>query len=591
MARSSVAQVASAVSLAFGVACLTVGCGVAPVEESSEESVAEAPQEIGTLRQRFVRSHHQHLTRLAAEEANGLDSGIAFPTDMETSDGFCNTSMNPLIRGNCQTDVPEGSPLESYYGGDIYSGTEFQHLHFVRDYANRSKLERIASAEETCFHARSRIVDATSMARDYYAASLEEDAFYWAGHALHTIQDGISSRHTVRTSSSGYHAATNVCIWDLLYTPASICDHDSTGSDQAFRSDCEVGTRECLTPFGLAAEKASVGYLQALATILTTNADLQTTLNVYFDATDTYSGYFSCAGLSSDPLPYNEALADVTVAVGWTHFMPFTKANVQYLLAYNTSSGAVAFYRIDGTTGAVSQVWSWTWTSGWSNFMPFTVSGEPYFLSYKNGTGQVTLDRVKDSLQGTETKWSGNRGTGWSHFVPYTNPLRYVAYKTATGETRADNVLTSGSGLALPNPIQNTWPSETLPIGFRQLHPLVLGSTRYLFAHDDTSGNVKMYSVATSGDPTQVWSSHWHAGWGLTVPVTSEGAPHLLSYRPDNGTAAIDEFVAGGQGTAELRRGAWSTGWTAYVPLTLAGSSAFASYKSATGRLAIDYMR
>jgi hypothetical protein len=41
---------------------------------------------------------------------------------------------------------------------------------------------------------------------------------------------------------------------------------------------------------------------------------------------------------------------------------------------------------------------------------------------------------------------------------------------------------------------------------------------------------------------TELWRNTWQPGWTHFVPFTLGGQAHLLSYKGDNGIAAIDRF-------------------------------------------------
>lgn len=55
------------------------------------------------------------------------------------------------------------------------------------------------------------------------------------------------------------------------------------------------------------------------------------------------------------------------------------------------------------------------------------------------------------------------------------------------------------------------------------------------------------------------YSYSWSAGWTTIKPFTLDGQPHLLGYKNEDGTVAIDKINAGGEGTTEVWRGTGSS--------------------------------
>jgi hypothetical protein len=43
-------------------------------------------------------------------------------------------------------------------------------------------------------------------------------------------------------------------------------------------------------------------------------------------------------------------------------------------------------------------------------------------------------------------------------------------------------------------------------------------------------------------------SCSWSAGWSSIVPLTLDCQPHILGYKNEDGTVAIDKINAGGEG-------------------------------------------
>ena len=54
-------------------------------------------------------------------------------------------------------------------------------------------------------------------------------------------------------------------------------------------------------------------------------------------------------------------------------------------------------------------------------------------------------------------------------------------------------------------------------------------------------------------------SYSWSAGWTTIKPFTLDGQPHILEYKNEDGTVAIDKINAGGEGTTEVWHGTGSS--------------------------------
>ena len=126
-------------------------------------------------------------------------------------------------------------------------------------------------------------------------------------------------------------------------------------------------------------------------------------------------------------------------------------------------------------------------------------------------------------------------------------------------------------------------------LGWTSVVPFVLGSHQHLLEYKRDDGTVAIDRLKDDGSgTTEVWRKTWSKGWTSIVPFTLGGHPHLFEYKQDDGTVAIDRVNDDGHGTTEEWRGSWSKGWTAIVAFVLDGHPHLFEYKQDNGTVAID---
>lgn len=247
---------------------------------------------------------HEDITRFSIEFANSLlnsEFGIAQYWAPVPYGEACD-SGHTLLHGNCVTDSPD-STMTSYYG---VSSSNWQFdgrimdLHFLRDYLGNG----VYGSKASCIQSRDRIINATHVAMDKWAAGDRAGAEYWLGHATHIIQDSFSAAHTTR-SGTLLRTLGDVCTYGRKVS--KVCYHQTIDTrDRVWRTTlaCQLDPNNrswgCLTTYAQSAAYATGGYLRVVGRHVQSGftTDLTAALNAYFDtASDTYAGFHNCSTL------------------------------------------------------------------------------------------------------------------------------------------------------------------------------------------------------------------------------------------------------------------------------------------------------
>jgi hypothetical protein len=296
--RGGVTVVLGAVALA--------GCVGLPAEEEAAvgERRAAFTQGAGPFR------GHEDITRFGIDLANPLietETGVAgfFPTVV--SGDSCDVTTHAILLGGCATDFPD-SRMSARYGVDASDwglAPTLQDLHFLRNWVGD---DGVVTARATCLAARSRIQTATEWAVAAWQADETEEARYWIGHALHTIQDSFAPPHT-RRSGTLLRRLDDVCSY--VREVDGVCFHPELDlGDRVWREtvscalDPDERSWDCLKPQAQAAARATAGYLRVVARYLDAGAtgDLGALLATYFagGALDDFVDYFHCETLGGE---------------------------------------------------------------------------------------------------------------------------------------------------------------------------------------------------------------------------------------------------------------------------------------------------
>jgi hypothetical protein len=280
-------------------ALLAVNCG-GEVDDPTNVGIDQEPFSDGSGALRG----HEDILRFSIEFANTLlksEFGVAGYWTPVPYGEACDSS-HLMLHGNCATDSPD-SQMTSYYGVSSsawQTAGSVQDLHFLRDYLGTG----VYGSKVSCQTSRDRIINATHVAMDKWAAGDRAGAEYWIGHATHIIQDSFSAAHTTR-SGTLLRTMTDVCSYGRQVK--GVCYHSLIDTrDRVWRSTlaCQLDPNNrswgCLTTQAQSAAYATGGYLRVIGRHVHSGftTDLTATLNAWLDtASDGYAGYHSCSAL------------------------------------------------------------------------------------------------------------------------------------------------------------------------------------------------------------------------------------------------------------------------------------------------------
>ncbi len=211
-------------------------------------------------------------------------------------------TTNYLLKGNCGTDMADPT-LQTYLGvnapemSDWHSSPGIQDTHFLRNYVGASG---VVGGWRACHQSRDRIVTATRWAVNFWRKNDKNSAYFYAGHATHTIQDSFSPVHSVRQADN--FIMKDICAWNR--SVAGVCLHD----------EWNAVTHDAIGAFpelSSASIDSTVGYLTAVwqlfqSTACATNDEacetaVRAKLQPFFDTPSTYGGLHTCGSLPNQP--------------------------------------------------------------------------------------------------------------------------------------------------------------------------------------------------------------------------------------------------------------------------------------------------
>jgi hypothetical protein len=281
------------------LALLAVNCG----------GEVDDPENVGIDQEEFTEGvgplrGHEDVLRFSIDFANSLlksEFGINQYWAPVPYGEACDSSHS-MLHGTCVTDSPD-STMTSYYGvssGSWQTDGTIMDLHFLRDYNGTG----VYGSKVSCQKSRARIINATSIAMQYWQAGNRAAAEYWIGHAAHIIQDSFSAAHTTR-SGTLLRTLGDVCTYGRKVS--GVCYHSTIDSrDRVWRTtfSCTFDPNNrswgCLTAQAQSAAYATGGFLRVIGRHVQSGftTDLTAALNAYFDtASDGYAGYHNCGTL------------------------------------------------------------------------------------------------------------------------------------------------------------------------------------------------------------------------------------------------------------------------------------------------------
>lgn len=143
-----------------------------------------------------------------------------------------------------------------------------------------------------------------------------------------------------------------------------------------------------------------------------------------------------------------DTLASHTRSPYMTVLMPFTNPQLNTFLLEYTSNGATRVSKLS-VAGALTQVYSGTFTKGYTSMTPFNQNGAAHALLYKSGSGFVKTIRFSTDATSLTTLWESTWSTGWTHFAPFSRGVqqRYAAYKSGSGAVNVDRIHADAKGV------------------------------------------------------------------------------------------------------------------------------------------------
>jgi hypothetical protein len=204
-----------------------------------------------------------------------------------------------LLQGNYESDFP-GETMFSFYqvSPDVnwHDHEELQTVHALRNFPQG----QLRNLNDSIRDIRAIITRVTHTALEKFSASDRKGGLYFAGHAVHIIQDSFSPSHAVREDVRS-QILRDICTYGKRF--AGVCYHKKVaiGDDRVWKENfrCTVNPAErdvtCLKDLAQQAVLATAGYLIVLARLESGQEnDRATTLGRYFEdeSSSVYSGYF-----------------------------------------------------------------------------------------------------------------------------------------------------------------------------------------------------------------------------------------------------------------------------------------------------------
>lgn len=237
---------------------------------------------------------HEDLSRFAVDAANAnLAGSFHYPAIPSGENGAI--SRHPIVKGNYETDFPSAR-MYGYYGAnqnvDWHSDASLQFIHGLRNHVGGN----LVSNRQACATVQQAITRTADAALRDYRSGQWESGMYWAGHALHIIQDTYSPAHVTRIGFEG-RQIVDFCSYSIRQN--GTCFHDKVDQrDRIWRTDSlsctfdsDKRTWDCLSPNAKDAAIASTTLLVQLARAYTSGGDIVVHMNQFFNER------LNCSGL------------------------------------------------------------------------------------------------------------------------------------------------------------------------------------------------------------------------------------------------------------------------------------------------------
>lgn len=237
---------------------------------------------------------HEDLSRFAVDGANAnLAGSFVYPAIPYGENGAI--SRHPIVQGNYESDFPSAR-MYGFYGVnrnvDWHNDATLQFIHGLRNHVSGT----LVSNRQACATVQQAILRTADAALRDYRSGNWESGMYWAGHALHIIQDTYSPAHVSRIGFEG-RQIIDFCSYSIRQN--GTCFHDKVDQrDRVWRTDSlsctfdsDKRTWDCLSPEARNAAIASAALLEQLARAYTTNGNIVVHMNQLFNER------LNCSGL------------------------------------------------------------------------------------------------------------------------------------------------------------------------------------------------------------------------------------------------------------------------------------------------------
>jgi hypothetical protein len=262
--------------------------------------------------------------------------------------------------------------------------------------------------------------------------------------------------------------------------------------------------------------------------------------------------------------PY-ETMWTGTLAKDWSQLMPFVLDGKTHFIAHNSTTGKVNFNCFHQPPDGMSEITGYdiliksTWGKGWSQLMPFTLNKKPHFIAYNSTTGAVHFDRINDDGKGIVILKKSTWGKGWTQLMPFTlnNKPHFIAYNSTTGAVQFDRINDDGKGVNILK--ESIWGK-----GWTQLMPFTLNKKPHFIAYNSTTGAVHFDRISDDGKEIVILKkSNLGKGWTQLLPYSyydAETKWMLIAHNSASGEMFFYRIHGDGQGV-DIR---WKENWAPY---------------------------
>jgi hypothetical protein len=228
---------------------------------------------------------------------------------------------------------------------------------------------------------------------------------------------------------------------------------------------------------------------------------------------------------------------------GWTSMLTLHLADGPYLMSHDQSTHHTQIRTIepDGSGLDPNPVWEATWGNPYALFMPFRRGSDAFYIAYDATSGHVAIDRINPHGRDVKTVFDANWTLGWTHLVPFesSGDLYYLAYKQGDGHVAIDKINADATA------ITSAW-TGMITRGATWIDTFVVGGRRYFQLYDADDGYTHIWHLRKGAAHwlERVWWGFWTPGWTSCLPFALDSGPGHLVYKHDDGTAAIDHYLA-----------------------------------------------